>query len=495
LDYDKDQLKKFRDHKYRVANFYRIIDKDANKIPFRPNCVQQKLMDQPPNALTGRLMRMTLKARQFGVSTYEIIRITDLTMWKENQTNMIMAHEKDAIKKLFRIVRRVYDFMPEQWRPRLAKGGGSQYELYFPDLNSRIYCDLETRGDTLQNLHISEAAFSKEDRIKATLEAARRGNTSMETTANGIGGYFHEMWTDKGREYTKFFFPWYIFAEYADPINGPLKLTSEEEEFVDKAKRLFGVDITHEQIEFRRNAMDRLGSLYLQEYPEDDATCFLTTGDMVFNAFVLKEMLHDVPTPISDSNDVRIYKEKVLHHVYVIGADCAQGTGGDKSAAQVIDITSNEVVATIQCDVTPSEFADKLYDIGKLYVQQGYIWPRLYVERNNHGHAVLLKLSEYLFYPNLFRTDDDKLGWLTDKITKPIMISALQDAIANRHIQINDKKTILELLTFINNDGKQEAAEGKNDDLVIALAIAVQGFIFEKSNVDFYNNIESKLRV
>jgi hypothetical protein len=126
----------------------------------------------------------------------------------------------------------------------------------------------------------------------------------------------------------------------------------------------------------------------------------------------------------------------------------------------------------------------------------GYIAP----ESNNHGILTCTRLSKDLGYPN-FHTQvvydkmDDKdtvtLGFRTDVRTKPLIIDELRAAIRDGELELNDRQTIQELLTFIVTDsGAMEAEEGCFDDCVTSLAIAnhVHLGVFKpvESTDDFY---------
>ena len=147
---------KLIDPNWRLENLYYIVDKKGRRILFKPNGPQRLA-----SKYTQKRKRY-LKSRQLGISTYELLKLFDLTVFTPNITTCILAHEQDAIEKLFRIPRRAYDYMHPIIKPEIDRGGGSKYEMYFPKINSRIYCDLESRGDTIHRLHISEIAFIKD---------------------------------------------------------------------------------------------------------------------------------------------------------------------------------------------------------------------------------------------------------------------------------------------------------------------------------------------
>lgn len=483
---------------WRLENLYRIKTKDGFEVPFTRNLIQKKI------AKEIRKRKMILKARQFGVSTHELLVRLDRTLFNKNWTCCIIAHEQDSIEKLFRIVRFAYDKIDDDLKPRLDRGGGSKYNLFFPEINSRIYCDLESRSDTIQDLHVSEAAFMKDSsRLKSTLQAVpMNGYITIESTPNGIANYFYDMWIDQDQPYSKLFFPWFIHSEYWMKAPKDIVLTQEEEEFKLKAKSLFKIKICNEQIAYRRfkkaelkvSQTDKRKITFEQEYPEDDQTCFLSSGENVFDLFDIKKMIEKCKSPIKDFEFMKIYELPRKDSMYVCGADTAEGVGGDYSTAVMIDVKSKNIVATLRSNKwRPSTFADKLVELCIIFSSTSKK-PWLAVERNNHGHAVLLKLNEYSNYENLYMHSDEKIGWKTDSVTRPIMINAFIDAVTYKHININDKNILNECMTLIDNDGKIEAADGKNDDLVIATSIALQ-LLFKSSTIDLYDDIENKILV
>ena len=476
---------------WRMSSLYKIVNKHGKRVTFLENSIQRKIRKNPHKR------KRILKARQFGVSTGCILNLFDETIWNQDSTNVIIAHEQDAIKKLFRIVTRAYKFLPDELKPRVDRGGGSKYELYFPDINSRIYCDLESRGDTIQNLHISEAAFVEDiSRIRATVEAVPlHGGVTAETTPNGLGNHFYDDWSDPTSSYANLFFPWYAHDEYH--MDGSLVdgYTDEELELISKAKKLYGIDISRDQIAFRRFKRSELKALFAQEYPEDDQTCFLSTGDAVMDLVLVKQKLDACPEPIEEKDGVRIYKPMDKGGLYVIGADVAEGASlvsGDFSSATVFDAKRREQVATFHGRLKPSDFAHALNALAKRYVVHKTRWPLLAVERNNHGHACLLELNEHIKYQNLYINKDERPGWVTDRVTRPLMIDGFIETVESGSFKYNDRTMLKECLTLIDDGGKIQAADGKHDDTIISAAIGLQMCVVVGTS-DVYDDIASKI--
>jgi hypothetical protein len=352
-------------------------------------------------------------------------------------------------------------------------------------------------------LHVSECAFMKDQsKLNATLQAVpiQTGKVTIETTPNGMGNHFYDMWSDTDSVYSKLFFPWYLYPDYALPVHSKIELSDEEKIFVAKAKKLFNVKITPEQIMFRRFKKSelRLGNgdgkrvTFEQEYPEDDQTCFLASGNAVIDLMVVKDMINNAQKPVTDKGWLKVFDPYQKNTLYCMGADTSEGVGGDFSVGVVMDIKKRKVVAKIRGQWKPSEFAKKLYDLGEMYKANTGQWPELAVERNNHGHAVILALSEIHNYPNMYQHTDEKLGWKTDSITRPIMLNTFINAVDERQIEIHDLDILNECLSFINNEGKLEASEGKHDDCIIASSICLQ-LVVNGSNLSVYENLDKRI--
>lgn len=489
---------KLDDKAWRLAHCYEIVDKQGQRRTMTPNVIQQRLQ------ACKAQRKMILKARQMGATTYCLLDQYDDVITTPNTTAAIIAHEQDAVRKLFRIPQRAYKFSHPLLKPMIDRGGGSQYEMYFPQINSRIYCDLAIRGDTIQIGHVSEAHFIRnEDDLKATIEAVpiKTGKLTLESTANGIGGMFYDLWTDPDSNYEKFFFPWFIFPEYALETE-KLRLTLEEKAFIRMAKKQYAVDVTHAQIAFRRFKQRDLKHLYNQEYPEDDVTCFLASGAAAMDLLKVKRLMEAAPKPLrteeADGCKITIFREYNNGHLYGCGADVAEGVEKDASHGSMFDVNTREQVATIHSDtVRPGDFGHALHRFCERYVERDRPWPKLGVERNNHGHTTLYVLENEIHYPNLYHRPsgdgvDDRPGWVTDRVTRPVLLDTFIEGVEQESVKLSERATFQECLTLINNSGKIEAAEGKHDDRVIASAIGIQ-MVIASSPSALYENISGKI--
>lgn len=486
------------DKAWRLAHLYSIVTKQGERRRLTPNIVQQKLLASPSKR------KMILKARQMGVSTGCLIDQYDNVVTTPNLTAVIIAHEQDAIRKLFRIPQRAYAFSEKKVRPLIGRGGGSQYEMFFPKLNSRLYCDLEVRSDTVHDLHVSEAAFIKDgDKLKATLNAVpiTTGRVTLESTPNGMSGLFYEMWNDADQPYEKFFFPWFIFPEYQLLCDDRLELTDEEKDFVKRAKSYYGVDITPQQIAFRRYKQVEQKAMFMQEYPENDRECFLSSGSAAMDLMLLSQLMEMAKKPYHFDGVTALYERYNNSQLYACGVDTAEGIGNDWSVASMFHVQSRTQVGLLAVNrMKPYDFAHLLAKFCERWTEYDRPYPLLGVERNNHGHAVLQELEEHILYPNLYHRPigsdgerDDRPGWVTDKVTRPLMIDTFIDGVEHRSVTLHDQGTFKECMTLVNNEGKIEADAGHHDDRVIASAIAVQ-MVVESGVSALYDNISDKIK-
>src|SRR3990167_312680 len=452
IDSNTTLFKNLKDARWRLNNLYTIVDKKSNRIKFKENYVQKLLNDSDSKR------KLILKARQHGVTTGEVLKQNDKVMFTRNFTACILAHEDDGIAKIFNTPRNAYKGMPDNLKPRLDRGGGSKYEMFFPEINSRIYCDLESRGDTINWLHVSEAAFMDQSRLNATLQAVPLdGIVTIETTPNGLENFFYEMWSDNENNYQKFFFPWFFNPEYSLE-NGLYKPSKDEKELVKKVYINFSIELSESQLNYRRFKQEELKSSFIQEYPEDDITCFIHSGRTVVDQALFTTLIEKTKPAIETIEEILIFKKRDVKKNYVLGADVSQGIGADYSTCTVICVEDAEEVCFYRGHLSPFLFAKKLKLICDIFTTQSRL-PLLAVELNNHGHAVLLELRENIKYSNLYYRDNkyDEPGWLTTSITRPIMLDQAIEAISSETVILHSKETLKEMRMLIEDNGKIQA--------------------------------------
>ena len=71
------------------------------------------------------------------------------------------------------------------------------------------------------------------------------------------------------------------------------------------------------------------------------------------------------------------------------------------------------------------------------------------------------------------KTKDLVPGFSTTPRTRPLIVSKLEEDIRNKEYIIHSSRTAREMETFIFLNGKPQAMEGKNDDLLLSAAIGM----------------------
>jgi hypothetical protein len=390
--------------------------------------------------LQGGQRTIILKARQIGLSTVTLARYYHNTITNVGTNTVIVAQKREQAELFLETIKLFYEQTPPEWQPTIQYN--SKYELTFKSQRSSLRIASPTddvgRGQTIHNLHASELAFwpNAERAWAGLLESVpTSGSITIESTPNGIGNLFYRLWTQAqtgNSQFKPLIYPWWW--EYA-------------KEWADAKLADIGPD------------------KFAQEYDCD----FLQSGRPVFRQEYLK-----FPTREGAHQEagVVLYEQPIENQSYVIGADTAEGlVSGDYSVGLILERESAKVVGVIAGHWAPEVFANILVKYGKLF-NSAFIG----VERNNHGHTVLLQLKNNYSLSSIYTyPEDKKLGWLTSAKTKPLMIDELEEAIRKGLIEIPDESIKQELIIYQYNDnGSTSAPEGFHDDRVMALAIAWQ---------------------
>ena len=498
--------------KQYIEKYIKIRDKSGRIIDFKLNEPQKRLYDTIKKLKEeGKPVRIViLKARQLGFSTE-----TEAILFKETATRFnvntgIITHQDKSTKNLFGMSKLMYDCLPESMKPK--KKASNAQELIFDNdegtgLKSKIRCMTAGsqgvgRSYTFDNLHISELAFWPGDKKKTMtglLQAVPNLPSTMiiiESTANGYE-YFKEFWDKsvKGEnDFIPLFVGWNELKDYSMPYNG-FELTEEEKYLQDEYK------LTLDQLTWRRWCIKNNCSgdieQFKQEYPITPEEAFISTGSCYFNKEIIINRINKIrdKKPLKrgffsydlsgneisninwvndDTGYIKIFMNPIEGHPYVLGGDTA-GDGSDYFTGHVIDNSSGKQAARLRDDkIDEGEYARQIYCLGMHYNTA------LIGLENNYSTYPTKKLSEYN-YPKLFKREvednigeviQDKYGFVTNKATRPIILSILKEVMKDNIEWINDIDTLEEALVFIKNEkGRAEAEVGKHDDLIMALAI------------------------
>ncbi len=371
---------------------------------------------------------------------------------------------------------------------------------------------------------LSEAAFYRSlgglmTGLMQRVPMSKDSGVIVESTANGSEGDFPELWHQavSGRSgWLAVFFAWHEHPEnvmaptmlgYAD--RAAFQATLDKWERVEQQQ----YNLNLEQLAWRRHKIETDCSGHLdrfqQEHPGNPTEAFLSSGRTIFDMQALGRMpIVQDPTRgrlevamvgiekriqfLQDNNgDLSIYRMPQPGRDYIIGVDHAEGidptakegrSDPDYCCAQVLDADTGEQVAKLKERYEPRPWAERVYWLAKWYN-----WAFVAPEQKAVGKAVIGHLLEIeggypleLIYAQERDPSDRRpallqdLGFDTNTVFRPILVSALDTAIREMAIQIHDPGTIAECRAFVRKpNGREEGL--RHDDEVFAIALAIVG--------------------
>lgn len=192
--------------------------------------------------------------------------------------------------------------------------------------------------------------------------------------------------------------------------------------------------------EQKRDVLARTSSLddLHQEYPATDSEALAPRSQdkrihpMWIEACYAEMKPIKNPKSAPSVPNLEVYRLPQPGRKYVIGGDPAEGNpNSDDSALTVVDQTTGEECAVLAGKVEPATFAGYIRQVSAYYNGA----PAL-VERNNHGHTVILWLKDNARRVRLLHGHDwdveqhdkeDKVGWMSSTLGKALMYTEAAD--------------------------------------------------------------------
>lgn len=528
------------DFEYWASKCVIIKDKTTGAdIPFTLNGPQRKVLATlEADRLDGRPLRMIiLKARQWGGSTLVQLYMAWIQITqKENWNSLICAHVKDTASTIRGMFTKMLDRYPaEYWEGESAPA----FRTFERTLNTRIIqgrgCKVTVgssenqdavRGNDYSMAHLSEVAFWKDTALSSPREFIRAvcgGINStpltmivLESTANGIGNYFHKEWLRaKTGESDKraVFVAWYEIEIYRKSVSDVGKLWKSLDEY---ELGLWERGLTLEMIQWYHDKRAEYQSHEQMhaEYPTTDEEAFISTEHNVFNHEDVENMRSDCCaaaetgeiTGDKNSGEQSLDNLRFLESAqggmkiwaqpehrrserrYVVGVDVGgRSHSSDWSVIVVIDRCGGvdgltpEVVAQWRGHCDHDILAWKSVQIGRYWNNALVVFESNTFESENiEGDPALYILSQVKrFYPNIYhrRVDEGggkKIGFHTNRATKSMIISGLIALVREHGYIERDEAALNELLTYqVKSNGSYGAQEGCHDDMLMARAIAL----------------------
>lgn len=165
---------------------------------------------------------------------------------------------------------------------------------------------------------------------------------------------------------------------------------------------------------------------------------------------------------------LEVYRPPEPGHRYRVGVDPAEGNPtSDDSAIEVVDLDTGEEVCALAGKFEPSTTA--------FYAHRLALWYNnapILVERNNHGHAVLLWLRDNSPL-RILLGEDHKPGWLDNTRGKAMLYDNGAKFFRDGRTIVHSEATYLQIAAI--EGSTLRAPEGEYDDRAVGYMLALQG--------------------
>jgi len=435
---------------YFIHTYCQIYDATASIwIPFQLWPGQRTTL----KAVTDNRLVVILKARQLGMTWLILCYILWRMVFHPSFTALLFSRRETEATYLLgkERLRGIYQRLPAQLKVRsLLTDSSHVWQL---SNGSVAYGFPTTAGDsyTASMAFVDEADLVPDldklmNAVKPTIDGGGRMVLLSRTDKTKPNSTFKRTYRGavKGEnDWKPVFLPWWTRPE-------------RDQEWYDEQKR---------DIYSRTTAYDDL----FQQYP---ATSEEALRPPTLDRRIPFQWLTDCYeewTPLETDIDIshlKVYLEPQEDSDYAIGVDPAEGNPeSDPSVAIVIDVDTQEEVAVLSGKIEPAVLAGYCVQLAAYYNDA-----EIMVERNNHGHAVILALVE------IYATDpmyglDKKYGWMSSRRGKALLYATAAEEFRTGRALVHDPDTYAQLVSIEGDTLK--APEGDYDDQSMGYVLAL----------------------
>ena len=433
---------------------------------------------------------ITLKSRQLGISTLAAAYSLWLMLFHKDKNVLALATTQATARNLVSKTMFMYDELPRWLKlPAKEKNKLSLRLKNGSKITAKSSNADAARSEAVSLLLIDEAAFI--DNIEETFTAAQQtlatgGQCMALSTPNGIGNWFHQTWEKAESRENSFLpirLPWTVHPERNQAWR--------DQQDSDLGPRMAG-----------------------QECDCD----FLASGDTVFEpddmAFFEQTYQKDPLERRGVDGNLWVWEGVDYSKSYMVVADVSRGDSTDYSAFHIFDIEQCVQVAEYKGKLSPKDFGNVLVGIASEYNDA-----LLVVENANIGWATIEQVLEReyknLYYSStsnmesvesyMHKFERDKLvpGFTMSARTRPLVIAKMIEYIREKSVTIQSKRLMSEMRVFVWKNGKPQAQDRYNDDLLISCATALyvrdtalrlrqQGMDLARAQLSSFNNLNAR---
>lgn len=513
-------MEQLKDYYFYSRHFQKIKTKDGKLTNFILREYQRRFIEFWQN-IQGPKRIIVLKPRQAGFSTLISSKFSHETFTQENVKGIAMADKKARTAEIGGMFKTFLEELPSELSPMTQLSNTEQILLDNPNLKLRktkpglkSSIQFETANDpnagrsgTRRWAHLSEVAFYRymkeiDDGIQNSIPLLDFTTIIKESTANGragIGKPFFDLWKAAKRGdsiYKPFFVAWFEVDDYQIEPPRKFEATKYEKEVLKQNPGVTEANLMWRRLKISEYLDDDEETIlspeerFKQDFPLSDDEAFLSTGAPVFDTElvnrIVKNLTNFTPNDLKEGlgikslmlknhwKGLRIYTPPRDNMEYFIGADVSEGLAiGDASSVFVMDQNYNQV-ARWHGKIHPDLFAHLLVALGELY-NHALICP----EKNNMGLTTVLELRN-AGYPKIYKevTIDkvtkkktERLGWVTTKSSKQVMLNTLNGFIRDEDLKILDIRLAEEMGLVAREENGTVNLNGR--DRVVACTLAL----------------------
>lgn len=530
------------DFEFWAAKCAKIKHKSRGEIvPFILNRGQRRVVEVlESQRRAGKPVRLiVLKARQWGCTT-----VVEMYMaWVQcclvrNWHSLLCAQVHEASSSIRNMLTMLLDNYPEEfWQgdkgaPALVAFQGQQgiREIRGRDCHLTLASSESVnsvRGSDYAMAHLTEVAFWKdtptakpEDFIRTICGSVAREPLTMvvmESTANGVGNFFHREWARSERgdsDKAAVFVPWYEIGIYSEEVTDPWALWCRLDSYERALWTDFGLPL--ERIAWYRSKRAEMSdhTAFMAEYPTTPQEAFACTSAAVFppegiermrestvreprkgdvassTGFVVgPDSLCGVTFADDSAGKMKLWQAPEPGGRYVVAVDVGGRTSSaDWSVIAVIKVVGErdmpEIVAQWRGHTDHDLLTYKAAQIATYYNCATLVFESNSLEHgapgcsDSGGAYMLHELGE--IYPELYyrsslgENGGRKPGFHTNRSTKQMIITELIAAVRDGTYTERDPMALDELSLYeLRDDGSYAAAEGHHDDILMTRAIGL----------------------
>jgi len=534
-----EKLRIRHDFEYWCATCVTILDKVSGRmVNMVLNRPQQKVLQilEKQRLAKQPLRLILLKARQWGGSTLVQMYMAWIQLvLKGNWNSLICGHlhqTSAAIKGMYNRTLRNYPkhLTHNGEKPTLKTFEGSRNVQQLNTSESLIITGSAQNQDAIRGYdvkmaHLTEVAFwpdttlhSPEDVIRSisgTIPMEPLTMIVLESTANGVGNYFHNEWLRaKAQQSDKqaVFVPWFEIEIYRQKVADAAQLVSELDNY---EKWLWECGCTLEMINWYHHKRREYPTqnLMAAEFPTTDLEAFTSTARNVFSAELIEPLRHTCTTPLmcgdiiakheksmegidfvpNDSGLLKIWKmpeKSAYRNRYIVVVD----VGGEKDYSdwsviavfdRKIDVSDDspesrpEVVAQWRGHLDHDRVAWKATHIARFYDKALLVFESNTLEcEGSMGDLIerQIKASYSNVYHRKNKSGIFQPGFHTNIETKKSAIYNLIAYVRDGAYLEHDKEAVNEMANYelLPNGKSYGARRGSHDDILMTRAIGLQ---------------------